>query len=282
MPRRWAVALGVLVAVVGLACKAPASSDPSAPPPAPRGDLPSSMVALGDSLTAAYGSCLAPVSCPRNSWSTGNGTQVRSHYQRILAANAAIRGHARNVSQPGAMAADLAGQARVATTSAVEYVTVQIGGNDACRDHIEDMTRPDVFRADVDEALAILKRGMPKARVLLVSVPDIYRVWEVGRSNRIAVGVWESGVCPSLLANPGSTAVADMARRKAFRDRIIAYNRELSAACAAYGPRCRWDNGAAFADRFELTDLCALDFFHPNAAGQNALAEVTFPSRFGW
>jgi len=49
--------------------------------------FPSSMVALGDSITAAYGSCLAPTACPRNSWATGDGTQVNSHYRRILASN---------------------------------------------------------------------------------------------------------------------------------------------------------------------------------------------------
>jgi hypothetical protein len=25
-----------------------------------------------------------------------------------------------------------------------------------------------------------------------------------------------------------------------------------------------------------------VDFFHPNAAGQNDLARLTFPTRFGW
>jgi lysophospholipase L1-like esterase len=281
MPRRWAVALAILVTVVGLACKRPTSSDPSPTPRPPRGDLPSSMVALGDSLTAAYGSCLAPVSCPRNSWSTGNGTQVRSHYRRILEHHPAIKGHGRNVSVPGARAEDLPAQARAAVASPVEYVTIQIGSNDACRDDI-DMTGVAAFRTEVDRALSIIKQGQPEARLLVVSIPDVYRVWEVGRSSKFAVGVWDHEVCQSLLARPGSTAAADVARRKAFRDRIIAYNRELAAACSAYGPRCRWDGGATFAERFELVDLSALDFFHPNAAGQNALAEVSFPTRFGW
>jgi len=283
MPRRWAMALAILLAVVGLACKRPTSGDPSPPPPPPpRGNLPSSMVALGDSLTAAYGSCLAPISCPRNSWSTGNGTQVNSHYRRILEHHPAIKNHGRNLSVPKARAEDLAAQARAAVTSAAEYVTVQIGANDACRDHIDDMTNASAFRTEVNRALSVIKQGLPNARVLVVSIPDVHRVWEVGRSSKVAVRVWEHGVCQSLLARPSSTAAADVARRKAFRDRIIAYNRELAAACAAYGPRCRWDGGAAFAERFEIIDLSALDFFHPNAAGQNALAEVTFPSRFGW
>ena len=65
---------------------------------------------------------------------------------------------------------------------------------------------------------------MPEARVLLVSIPNIYRVWEIGHTNKVAVGVWKSGVCPNLLANPTSTAPADVARRQAFADRIAAYN----------------------------------------------------------
>src|SRR5690606_36260416 len=132
----------------------------------------------------------------------------------------------------------------------------------------------------VDEALRTLGDAMPDARVLVVSIPNIYRVWEVGQDNSFAVRVWRSGVCPNLLTNPTSNAKADADRRRAFRDRVTAYNRELRAACSAYGPRCRYADVADFA--FDLTMLSALDFFHPNAAGQEALAELTYPGTFDW
>jgi lysophospholipase L1-like esterase len=276
--RTWSVLLAV-AALVSLACKTPESEQPppGEPPPPPVDGLPSSMVALGDSITAAYGSCLAPTACPRNSWSTGNGTQVKSHYKRILAANPAIKDHNRNLSQPGADVSDLVGQAEQAAAQPADYVTILVGGNDACSG---DMTSPEAFRDGLDRAMGTIKDAMPDARVLLVSIPNIYRVWEVGHTNRVAVSAWRSGVCPNLLANPTSTAPEDVARRQAFADRIAAYNEQIRGVCRSYGPRCRHNNVADFA--FSLDMLSALDFFHPNAGGQEALADETYPGEFMW
>jgi lysophospholipase L1-like esterase len=278
MFRRLVLAVLVL-ALVGVACKSPSGEqpDPAEPPEPPVKGLPASMIALGDSLTAAFGSCLAPTACPRNSWSTGDGTQVRSHYRRILADNPAIEDRARNLAEPGATADDLARQAAVAARKPADYVTILIGGNDACRG---DMTSSATFRAELDKTLATLKRAMPKARVLFVSIPNIYRVWEIGHTNRFAIAAWRAGVCPNLLANPTSDAPADVARREAFRDRLSAYNGQIRRACAAYGPKCRYDNIAPF--DFAFTMLSAIDFFHPNASGQEALAQETYPGRFAW
>ena len=276
--RTWSVLLAV-VALVALACKTPdpEQPQPGEPPPPPVDGFPSSMIALGDSLTAAYGSCLAPTACPRNSWSTGNGTQVKSHYRRILDVNPAIEDHNRNLARPGADVSDLADQAGQAAAQPADYVTVLVGGNDACNG---EMTSPGAFRDSLDRALGTIRDAMPEARVLVVSIPNIYRVWEIGHTNKVAVGVWKSGVCPNLLANPTSTAPEDAARRQAFAERIAAYNAEIKAACRDYGTRCRHNNVADFA--FELTMLSALDFFHPNAAGQQAIADETYPDEFMW
>jgi lysophospholipase L1-like esterase len=237
------------------------------------------MVALGDSVTAGFGSCLAPTPCPRNSWSTGDGTLVNSHYKRILAANPAIRGNTRNLAVPGARVADLSSEARKATK--VDYVTILIGANDACQGGIEAMTPVAAFRAAFADALAILKHTMPRARIVVVAIPNLYRVWEVGHTNRVARAAWKSGVCVNLLANPTSTASADVARRQAVRDRVTAYNGELGAACADYGSRCRFD-AAAGTYPIDLTMLSAIDFFHPNSIGQDALARQSYPGTFTW
>src|SRR6185436_7699006 len=132
MPRRTALVVALL-ALTALACKAEGGGGTGGGPPAsPRRGFPSSMVALGDSLTSGYGSCLAPTSCPRNSWSTGDGSQVRSHYRRILSENPAIRGHARNLARAGVSVSSLPGQAEAAAGQRVDYVTILIGANDAC------------------------------------------------------------------------------------------------------------------------------------------------------
>jgi lysophospholipase L1-like esterase len=279
MSQRWTIGL-VLAVLLLFACKDPgAPGQPGlsgGPPPPPVDGFPSSMVALGDSITAGFGSCLAPTACHRNSWATGEGTQVDSHYRRIIAHNPALRGHATNLAKPSATVSALPAQAAAAVAVPVDYVTILGGANDACHG---SMTAPETFRGHVNEALSTIRHGMPNASILLVSIPNVYRVWEVGHDNRFAVAAWRSGACPNLLDNPTSTAPADAARRQAFADRIAAYNSQLAAACGAAG-RCRFVDVSGYA--FEFTMLSAIDFFHPNASGQEALADLTYPAAFGW
>ncbi len=287
MRGRLAGSIGLVVAaLVALACQGGTGTatvpGSAGSPPVPAKDLPSSMVALGDSITAGFGTCLTLTACPRNSWATGDGTLVNSHYKRILAGNPAIRGHALNDSSAGATIDDLPGQASVAVGQRPEYVAILIGANDACRTRIGDMTGTSEFEAQTNAALNTLRAGLPTARVLVVSIPDVYRVWELAHNNRAARDVWALGVCPSLLANPTSTAPADVARRQQFRDRIDAYDAILAKACQSYGPRCRYDGGAAHGTAFTMDDLSAVDFFHPSAIGESKLASVTWPGSFTW
>jgi lysophospholipase L1-like esterase len=282
--RRWWAVAFALLAAMALACKGQEGAGGDAPNPEPTrtrvaAGLPSSMAAIGDSITAGYGSCFALSDCPRNSWATGDGTLVDSHYRRILDDNPAIKGHARNFAESGATAAGLASQARRAAATHPAYLTVMIGANDACR---TSMTATSTFASEIAAALNAVRAASPKTRILVASIPDVYRVWQVGHTSRLARSVWSVGICPSLLANPTSTAAADVARRQAFRDRIDAYDRSLAQACAAYGHLCRWDGGAVHGATFNLAQLSALDFFHPNADGQNEIARLTYPSSFTW
>ncbi|SCL33131.1 Lysophospholipase L1 [Micromonospora nigra] len=273
MPRRWTTAAICLLALVALACEGGGE-----PAPRPTGGKPASggLAALGDSISTGFGSCLFLNSCERNSWSTGNGLRVNSIYQRLLDRDPALRGEAHTHARPGARAAALADQAEAAVRDRVDHVTVLVGANDACRGGIDAMTPVAKFRADVDRGLRVLREGRPKARVLVVSIPDLYRLWEVGHTDSRAARAWRRGICPALLAEPTSDAPADRARRAAFRDRVDAYNRQLAAACRAYGSRCRYDGGAVHRVRFTLDLVNRLDWFHPNAAGQSRLAEVTW------
>lgn len=277
MPRRWIMAVTAGLAALALACEGgDGIGQPSEPPPSPRPGLPVSMAALGDSVTTGFGSCLSLTTCTRNSWSTGDGLRVDSHYRRLRDMHPAIRDKARNHAAGGARVAALTGQATAAVKSPVEYVTVLIGANDVCRRRVEEMTPVRTFRAEVDQALGVLRAADPRPRVLVASVPDLYRLWEIGHTNERAVRAWSRGICPALLANATSTAEADVARRSAVRERIDAYNAQLAAACRRYGSRCRYDGGAVHRVRFTLDLVNPLDYFHPNVAGQNKLADVTW------
>jgi lysophospholipase L1-like esterase len=279
--RRWYLIGFVLLSVLALACEGTGGPG-TAPTGKPVPGLPSSMASLGDSITVGYGSCFALVVCSRNSWSTGSSTVVDSHYLRIRAGNPAIRGHAVTFAWPGADAAGLARQADQAVRAKVGYVTILIGANDACAPRVTQMTTTATFRTRIDAALKRLKKGLPKARVLVVSIPDLYRLWQLGHDNAHAVRAWGRGVCQSLLANPTSTATADVQRRQQVADRVDAYDKELAGACRAYGKRCRWDGGKAHAVRFSLAQVNQIDYFHPDQQGQAALASATFPGRINW
>jgi lysophospholipase L1-like esterase len=287
MKRRLAAALAASLVLALLGCKpetTPIGGKSPVPSsrPSPRPGFPASMAALGDSVTAGVGSCFALLACPQSSWATGDDTAVNSHYRRILAANPAIRGNQHNYAEPGAVVAELPAQARRAVAAKVAYVAILAGANDACRRTIGEMTGGAQFRVSLGATLGVLKAGLPKARILVVSIPDVYRVWQVAHANKTAQLVWGLGVCQSLLANPTSTAAADVARRQKFRDRIDAYDTVLAAACKDYGPRCRYDNGAAHNQTFTIDKLNTLDFFHPNATGQTELAQLTYPGSFTW
>ncbi|NUT34155.1 MAG: SGNH/GDSL hydrolase family protein [Hamadaea sp.] len=272
--------LGVLVAAV---CAAVVTG------PAPvhaveyPGPPPSSMVALGDSITRAHNACGFFFGCVARSWSTGWSQSVHSHFRMIESQNPAIDGHSHNNAADGARAADLPGQARTAVGQGVDYVTVLIGANDACTRTEQAMTPVASYRASIDEALAILRDGLPGVRIALVSIPDLRHLWEIGSVDPDAVRLWQrQGTCRSMLANATSQQPADVERRDRVRQRVVDFNRQLAEACAAYGPSCDYDDDAVFAYRFALDQLSMLDRFHPNGAGQDALGLVSYEAGFGW
>ena len=81
--------------------------------------------------------------------------------------------------------------------------------------------------------------------------------------------------CDALLANPTSTDPADVARRDAFRQRVIDYNTQLATICAKYS-QCQFDNGAGFNARFTTADVSTVDYFHPSIDGQTLIANVAW------
>jgi lysophospholipase L1-like esterase len=280
--RRWHVVVFAALAALGLGCEGAASGAGGPGPGKPRPGLPASMAALGDSITAGFASCGTILACGRNSWATGTNDAIDSHYDRIRSGNDRITGHEHNYAVPGARADDLARQAKQAVKAKADYVTVLIGANDACAATVGGMTSVTTFRGEIDAGLKVLKKGLPKAHVLVVSLPDLYRLWELGHDDTHAQRAWKLGICPSLLADPTSDAKADQDRREQVRNRIDDYDDELAASCKAYGKHCRWDHGAVHGVRFSLSLVNHLDYFHPDADGQKRLADATYPGSFDW
>jgi lysophospholipase L1-like esterase len=320
--RRIATAVATVLAALAL-WAAPASAIPA----------PNVMVALGDSITKAFNSdgpgCPTGPSldCPKNSWSTGTNTDVNSQFQRIQAIDPEHDHVAYNYAVSGARVGtpenqrpiDLESQAeKAAAEQDPDYVTIEIGGNDACRSTIADQTPTDEFRAQVKKALKDLVREDPQVHIQMLSIPDINQLHElftdpVPGSTTLAIDPnaqfrWAAfNTCQALLANPRSTDTADVERRVAFQDQVIAYNGALAEVCAKFA-RCLFDNNAVFdielttADVANVTNTAALpgddvfdtfpvfgegaipgstaDYFHPSLLGQAGLAEVSWNATF--
>lgn len=270
------------VAGIALALTAPAAAPVAAAPAAAAAAYPSSMSALGDSITRGFNANGWYVDSPSRSWSTGSNTSVNSHYLRIQRVNPAITGRGYNDARSGAEAVDLPGQASTAASRGVEYVTILIGANDACASSEAGMTPVSTFRSHIDTAMNTLQQRIPNAKVLVVSIPDIHRLWQVGKDSYAARTAWDAyNICQSMLANPRSTAQADVDRRQRVRQRVIDYNTQLAAECAEH-VQCRYDGGAVFGYPFALSQLSEWDYFHPDTSGQAVLAEVSNSAGYGW
>jgi len=275
-----AAALALLLPATTVEPATAIEQPPAVQPPLP---LPTSMVALGDSITTGYNACGKFRDCPDQSWSTGTDDEVNSHYRRLLAISPAIEGRVSNLAESGAKMEDLVGQARAAVERQPDYVTILIGANDACTSSENDMTPVPEFRGQLDEAMAVLATGLPRTRVVVASIPDLHRLWEVEHRDRLAQLVWWVGsICQSMLDDARSVDAGDVARRERVRQRVVDYNAQLRDACAAFGRHCRFDGNAVFDHRFEAGDVSSWDAFHPDVSGQALIAELTSRDGFAW
>jgi lysophospholipase L1-like esterase len=269
--RRWhlAAALAVLLAAL-------------VPPQAAQAVAhPRSIASTGDSITRAFNTGWLPFTDnPAASWSTGTDSRVQSHYLRLLAVNPEIAGHNYNDARSGARMRDLAGQMAKAATQKAQYVTVLMGANDVCTDTESGMTSVADFRTQFSGAMETITTHDPRARILVVSIPDIYRLWALFKDDFLARVAWATfDICQSMLANPLSTDQADVDRRERVRQRNIAFNTVLAEICDQY-TRCRFDGNAVFNTDFTRSDVSRRDYFHPSIAGEAKLAAVTWQVGF--
>lgn len=239
--------------------------------------LPSSMASTGDSITRAFNTSWFPfIDAPGNSWSTGTSSSVNSHYLRILATNPAISGHNFNDALSGNRMIDLAAQMQTVAARNVGYVTVLMGGNDVCRDSEAQMTSVQDFHDHFVAAMDVISASPSQPLVYVISIPNVYNLWAVLKDSSSARTAWSLyNVCQSMLANPLSTAQADVDRRARVQQRDVDFNSQLASVCALY-PRCRFDGNAVFNTAFAASDISTRDYFHPSIAGQAKLAAVSW------
>lgn len=276
MPRPFRVlALGAALILATLGAASAASASVTAPPSAvvaPVPPLPDSIAAIGDSITQAVDVCCFYGRWPGHSWSTGNVPLdgIASHYERIRAQNPGIRGHRWNNAVSGAQMADAPGQARSTVRQGAEYVTILMGANDLCG-WDGTLTPTATFRAQFTETLDILRAGLPASHVFVASIPNLYQLWSILRTDPVAQVVWQAaGICPSMLNFFNSPA-----DRQAVVDRQRELNSVLRDVCATWS-NCRFDNYLTYNYDFTRSMVSKLDYFHPSLSGQGTLAALTW------
>jgi lysophospholipase L1-like esterase len=250
-----ALALAAVLAIPASATAAPAGN---------------SIAALGDSITRAFDTCsIAYIDCPANSWSTGTSSAVQSWYTRLLATNPSIAGHNYNDAKTGAKMVDLQGQSSTAVSQQASIVTILMGANDVCTSSVSTMTPTTTLGNQLRAALTTLTSGDAGAQIYIAGIPNVYHLWEIFHLNLVANFVWSfAGICQSLLANPRSTAAADVQRRAQVANQVVADNITIASVCGEFPGNCHYDNGAAYRVAFTTSDVTTRDYFHPSVSGQ--------------
>jgi len=248
----------------------------AAPKPAPPvwNVRPTSVAAVGDSITRGFDACGVLRDCPEVSWATGDSKEVDSLAVRLLGPVKATT-HSWNYAKTGALMADLPGQMAQAGTRRPGLVTVMAGANDACRDSVDQMTPVGKFRTSFEQSLAALRSVSPKSQVYVSSVPDLKRLWSEGKSSPLGKVVWKLGICPSMLADADAVDLTATTRRDSVQERVREYNSVLKEVCAK-DSRCRFDGGAVYDYEFGTKQLSRWDWFHPSKEGQARLAEIAY------
>ncbi|MCW2607025.1 MAG: putative lipoprotein [Frankiales bacterium] len=256
---------GLLLAALLLAgCRGAEVRAEAGPAPTAAQDAVLTLAALGDSYTQGFSSCGRPGDCPTTSWATGTDRRVLSLVQR-LARSRGVRPVGHNLSVSGARVGALQRQAVRAAATRADLVVVLVGINDVCTRAVDGMTPVPRFAAELERALTTLDSTSPQADLLVLSVPDLGRMADLGRDQPQARAVWaRHDICPTVFGADADRAATDE-RRRAFDD-------VLAAACAAR-PRCTWDGGALARLRFGA-DFLSPDWFHPSLAGQTEIARI--------
>jgi lysophospholipase L1-like esterase len=234
--------------------------------------LPSSMAALGDSLTRGYGAGGGAVDYPAESWSTGTDAAVNSHYLRLLALNPAISGNQFNDAVSGSTMAATFTQAGNAIAQGADYVTIWSGTNDVCTPTVGQMTSVASYTSSLQSTLSRLTSSLPGVQILVLSVPDWYGFWQKFSGTPAAVNAWATYArCPDLLG-AGATA----ADRQAVQTRINDLNAAIVSVCAQFAG-CGTDGGAVFRlwSTLALSDL-AFDYFHIDPSGEAKVASTAW------
>jgi lysophospholipase L1-like esterase len=286
-------AAGVAAAVLFLAIFSAGSAGAAKP----QRLQPTRIHSLGDSITTAFDSNFIADN-PSESWANGfygfwqryfGLENVNSHNQR---ADKAFRVRSNvNGGVNGADMGNMQGQARLALATTPYYVPIELGGNDVCRDSLDDVPPPIDFVLDYLDGVAVLDPSIwggrggltPGSTVYTASIPDIKQLYDVGKDETGIFGIdCEAIWATTLIGFPCGSMLSPLNTeqdRLALQAINLQYNQYLAYVTAlanASSQRVYWDFTWSVWDyQVQGSDISAIDCFHPSSEGQRRLSEGT-------
>jgi lysophospholipase L1-like esterase len=291
-----------VVSPSSVASAAPVSTGPSlAPPTAPPSSgpvpLPALLGAIGDSYSQAWS--VSPANRGDHSefsWVVGTSADdgVFSVLERFRALGASPQ--VVDAATSGVQMKDAVRQANKVVAAAkslkpgqTAYVTFELGTNDLCASP-EPLTAPATFQAQLQDALAILRAGLPtESRILVLAVPNMPHLHDITQADPAANALLartsiQSG-CPPYLGNsnymPFDTADGFLSQ----------YDAALQSACAGIESgdggtgrlHCTYNADLLAESDFVIGDLSTYDYFHPSLRGQAKMAANAWAADiWGW
>ncbi len=231
------------------------------------------MGALGDSISTAFNSYHL-LSQRSGSWSTGDQKQgdFESHKMKIeKLIQKPVKAY--NVAIPGMRSKNLRKQVKrlLKAAPSPDYVTILMGANDVCswkNDYQEDLKK---YKDNVQFAVEQIVHANPKAKILLVPVPKLKRLWDLGKNKKKCLKVWN--VIP--LCDPLFGKKLTEKQRETFEDRVVDVNLKLKEISAQFPENAFFYEVIQDLD-FDEEHISEIDCFHPSPLGQKLLSEYTF------
>jgi lysophospholipase L1-like esterase/PKD repeat protein len=224
---------------------------------------------MGDSITTAYDANSTAINLgeqPYYSYGVGWNTTVFSLWKRLesIYGPNSITPHL--LAVPGDKADDMVWQALDAVQNHSGFITILIGGNDACHHAGSTPTPTPVwnFSESLNRTFKILRHNLPASTVIsLGNVVNVSELDTLFASNVQAQGVY-SQECPIL----NSIALGNTTATQQLNNMIDSYNRMEVQIAKLYNVTL-WDMHSLI---FGSADVNTLDYFHPSPAGHQAIA----------
>lgn len=284
---RYLVALLVVLTVLLGSCSSESGRNQSAPTATtetgPENSSNPVMLIIGDSLSMGVAACGSTSECRERSWVGGTDVMVNSIASRVEQSEGSrprLLWSVRQGARVAGVKADIEqlGQTAVGAhpSELPSLITLSIGATDACANLLSEITSPQDFESGVSSLLRIISDAAPEAEILILSVPNLSRIWEINNDNPNAIEAWRgTRSCASLLEPSMISEDQRNYNMQRIDDAVASYNVILDNECSLIR-NCIYDGGSLFDFSFTPNDISTVDFFHPSAEGQRKIAALAW------